>query len=418
MTVRDRVWLAPILAALWFFSGTGGCQGDGNPEVSRKTGGSGGLGGSGGKEGGGNAGGQDGGEPDGADAVSPDAPLAPLRLGILPVPASVDGGTSALDEKQAVLETLSVGSRAVSLAQRWNGLFAKPLEPVPQAWQKLGDIALLFRESGSSLLFCLSLVDRTLDARPVGSAPGWNDLTTRAALEAAVDRVFETFGTELAALSFGNEIDRYLAKVGAKERQELFALLSHGIDYARAHPSRPPAAVVGVTVGSAALSSPSKEIAGLVAASDVAIVTYYPLDSSWQARPPTLVPDDLDALDETLSVDAGDGGDAAPPKPIFVQEIGYPSAADNASSTDQQNAFFQQLFQALATRRGRFPFLAINGLHDAPPGACQNEATALGAPASAPAIAARCSLGLRSADGTAKPAYATVLSGLAAFSKP
>jgi hypothetical protein len=156
-------------------------------------------------------------------------------------------------------------------------------------------------------------------------------------------------------------------------------------------------------------------MAKLLAKSDVAVANYYPLDEAFQARPTTGVAQELDAL--VLGV-TGDAGEAGSSRPVLLQEVGYPSAAENGSSPEQQKAFYQGLFQALTTRRDHFPFVSVNGFHDAHPTRCQSEAAAFGAAASSVAVAARCSLGLRSADQTAKPALSSVLEALAAFSNP
>jgi hypothetical protein len=338
-----------------------------------------------------------------------------VRFGIMPAPRSDDGGVTAVNQKLALFESLSAGSRAQSVVRRWDLLFDGPTTPAVQPWLELSSISSILHDSGASMLFCLALVDRTLDARPKGSTAGWNDAITRTALEAAIDRVFSEFGDELGVLSLGNDIDRYLAKVDAGERNDLLALVTHGLDYAKNHPKRPPATVVGVTLTSTGLSAGGAELGALVAASDVAVVSYYPLDATFEAEPPSLVGADLDALAAALTPDGGDGQAG---KPIVVQELGYPSATENGSSAAQQNAFYQALFQAIASRRDRFPFLTLNGLYDPPASVCQAEAGALGAPANTAAIASRCSLGLRTSDGTAKPAHASVLAGLAAFATP
>lgn len=176
---------------------------------------------------------------------------------------------------------------------------------------------------------------------------------------------------------------------------------------------KPAALQIGATFSAQSLTGTlAPSIASILQKSDVVVTTYYPLDASFAARPPSGVAQDLDALPSQL------GGDAAPALPILLQELGYPSAAANKSSPDQQKALYQALAQALTGRRARFPFVSINGLNDSHPAACASEAAAFGAPASAAAVAARCSLGPRGAGETDKPAMASVLEALAAFSSP
>jgi hypothetical protein len=193
----------------------------------------------------------------------------------------------------------------------------------------------------------------------------------------------------------------------------LVALLQHGVDYARKHPSRPQDTWVGVTLGlDAVVSQKLPEVAKLVALGDAAIVGYSPFDSSFKVRPPSVVADDLDGISAILATEAGGA------RPTLLQDVSYPSAAETGSSFDQQKVFFEGLFGALATRRERFPFVSVLGLYDADPATCEEEATALGASGNATAQAYRCSLGLKTNDGNGKPAFSTVLDALATFAAP
>lgn len=394
------------------------CSDGGNPEVHAShpdSGGSSGSGGNGGKP--------DSGPDDGAtdamlDATPTDAALSSLRLGIVPVPpSSGDAGPSPLDEKAATLDVIALGSRGVSMVARWDQLFDGPNSPT-SAWKKLAGSSQLFKTSGRQLLLCLALVDHTLDARPVSLPANWNDPVSRAAIEALVDEVFSNFGDELYALSFGDELDRYLSLATAKNAADLTALVEHGIDYARKHPARPPALVVGATFSADALvKGGSSNVTQLLADSDVVVATYYPLDAAFKVRPPSTAAQDLDQLIAAVSPTDGDA-EAGTTRPILLQEVGYPSALENGSAIEQQRAFYEGLFQALAARRERLPFVSVNGLHDLDAARCSAKAGALGAPGNAAAIAAYCSMGLKTAAGVTKPAFGSVLDALAKFSTP
>lgn len=393
------------------------CADGGNPEVQKPNGDAGGSGGGGVGGGKPDSGGDDGPADAGSDADAADVSPSPLRLGIIPVPPSKgDAGPTAADEKLAELDVLALGSRGVSTVVRWDALFSTPSVPSPVAWQKLQGSAQLYQGASRAFLLTVALVDRTLDARPSGSPAGWNSASARAALDALIDEVFDTFGGELYALSLGNDLDRYLAGQSAANAADLTALVEHGLDYAKQHPARPAALLVGATFSSDALAKgPTPSMAKILAKSDVVVANYYALDEQFQARPTTAVAQDLDALWSGASAGAAEAGAS---RPVLLQEVGYPSAVENGSSPEQQRAFYQGLFQALTTRRERFPFVSVNGLHDPPPARCASEAAAFGAAASAAAVAARCSLGLRAADQTAKPALSSVLEALAAFANP
>ena len=392
------------------------CSEDGRPEVHQGTGGQSGSAGSAGTGGSDDGGPQDGALADVGDALGSDAPQPPVRVGIIPVPRANDAGPSAGDDTAAQLEVLAAGARGVSVIRRWDQLFVAPSQPNATAWSDLGNIATLYHGAGRGLLLCLSLVDHTLDARPSGVTGSWNSTTTRAALDAAVDKTFATFGDELVALSFGNELDRWLGTASTSERAAMVSLLQHGVDYARGHPARPSAAVIGVTLTWDSLTQGKPvEVPQLAALGDVVVATYYPLDSAFKVRSAGAVSGDLDLLVGALGSDAGEAG---APKPVLLQEVGYPSASECGSSPEQQRTFFVNVFQALSTRRGRFPFLCVNGLYESVPASCSAAAAALGAASNPNAENALCSLGLRQADGSGKPAYDAVLDGLATFASP
>jgi len=397
------------------------CDGDGNPDIVSQTGGSGGSAGTAGTGGSEDSGVSDAPADALGDGIAPDASVAPVRLGVVPTPMSLDGGITPLDEKLAHLEVISLGSRGVSLIRRWDALYDNPVTPAAGAWKDLGNLSQLYRDADRRLLVCLALVDRTLDARPSGLG-GWNEASTLAAVDALVDKTYATFGDELYALSFGNEVDRWLAKANKTDRAAGVALLEHAVDYAEKHPSRPAGSVVGVGFGLDAVVAQSlPEIQQLLDASSAVVVSYSPLDASFQARSPSAAASDLDALGQALAEavpDAGDAGEAGTPRPVLLQEIAYPSSPDAKSSEDQQRAFYDNLFQALSTRRERFPFVVVRGLYDAPPAECAADAVALGVGTNPTAVAARCSLGLRTSDGTPKAALSSVVSALATFAGP
>ncbi len=355
------------------------------------------------------------------DAVALDAdpadvgtgPLSSVRVGLVPVPkSSGDAGPTPVDQTDAVLDVLAAGSRGVSFVRRWDSLFVDGTQPRAAVWNQFASLAPVFRDQERSILFALGVVDRTADARP-GAVDGvWDANVTETAMQALVDKTYGTFGSELAYLSVGTEIDRYLDTLTDSERGAFVAFVNRTLDYARNHPNRPMGTQVGVTVTVASIVQKTiPEVLELIDASDIAIATYYPLEESFEARHPSGAANDLDELAVALSDDAGT-------RTVVLQEVGYPSAAETGSSEDQQRVFFDGLFQALLARREQFPFVSINGLHDAHPEVCGGEASALGAPGDPLAIAARCSFGVRHADGGRKTAWSVVLDGMATFAVP
>ncbi len=288
--------------------------------------------------------------------------------------------------------------------------FGSPTTPISAEWDALGASSSFYASAGRKVLVCLALVDRTESARPLGLA-AWNDAQAVAALDALVDQAYATFGDELFALSFGTEVDRWLGAAKKTERAELASLLDHAIDYAKNHPARPPASVVGITISTDALDSMPGELPPLLDKSDAIVAVYEAVDSSFAARPASSASGDLDALAALAQMEAGY-------KPILLQSVGYPSAPENASSPEQQQGFYDSMFLALATRRDRFPLVVIDGLYERESSDCVTQAALRGAQDDPAAEAMYCSFGLKDTSGTAKPALASVLDGLATFSSP
>lgn len=385
------------------------CEGNGNPEVQHPGDGGTGNQSAGGTGQGGSGGDEDGSAGVGGDSGVPDAPIAPVLLGVLPVPLE-DTTASA---SQATLDSVAMGSRAVTLELRWDALFSGPTTPVNTEWTRLSSMATFHASIGRKLLVCLSLVDRTESARPAGLAGKWDAPGTLLALDALIDKAYATFGTELYLLSFGNELDRFLAAAAPGERTELVNLVEHGIGYAKSHPQRPADSLVAVTFGSRAVSETvPASVSTLMAESDALVFAYLAVEPTYVAHTPGSVATELDALAHIGQSDAGGA------KPVVLQRVAYPSASENGSSLAHQADFYQAFFDALLTRRDRFPFVVIDGLYDENQEDCATQAALADALGNPKAEAMYCSLGLRDAAGLAKPAFSTVIDGLSTFSSP
>jgi hypothetical protein len=338
-----------------------------------------------------------------------------VRIGLTPVPAvTSDAGATQADETQAHAEVVSAGARAVTLLRAWSDLFTTGtgVGPNAEAFSRLRLVESYYRDAGAKVLLCLGIVDRQRTTRPSGLGGSWQSADVLRAVDQLIDQAFVAAGEELAYLAFGVDLDRYLVSLPSLERDAFQKFLIHALDYASHHPSRPPGTRIGVTLSSDALVARSApELLALTAASDVTIATYYPLESNFVARAPSMVAADLDALSASLLGDAG-------PRPVILQEVGYPSSEQAGGSLEKQRVFFDTLFEALDVRRDRFPFVSVHALNDERAPRCEAEAAAYGAPSDPRAVAFRCSLGVRGADTAPKPAWTSVLDGLATFRAP
>jgi hypothetical protein len=355
---------------------------------------------------------KDGGGGDASAADASDATYLPeasnvvVRVGIAPVPAgAADGGSNHVEETLAHQYVVAAGSRAVTVARRWDALFAGSGQPIEEEWQYLSGVSKLHSGSDRVLLLSLAVVDRTLDARPASLAGAWDSAPVTAAMHALIDRTLSSFGEELGYLSLGTEVDRFLAPMAQSERTAFVAFAKDSLDYARAHPLAPESLKLGVSLSSSSAlegAAPPAYLAELANAGDLAFIVHHALDASFQPRPPSSAPGDLDALWKAAG------------RPIVLEQVAYPSEG----SLDKQRAFYDSLFVALLSRRERFPFVAVMGSNERSLADCEADALALDAPGDPSAIAAYCSFGLRGPDGANKPAWASVVDGLVTFSSP
>jgi exo-beta-1,3-glucanase (GH17 family) len=192
-------------------------------------------------------------------------------------------------------------------------------------------------------------------------------------------------------LSIGNEVDVYLQA----HPDEWLAYTGFYQDAVQHVHAQMPGLSVGVTTTFEGYSVTSAaDVRTLNSSSDVVILTYYPLQDGAQVRAATAPGADLPLM---VSL-AGD-------KPVVLQEAGYPSGALNGSSETSQAEFVSNLLQAWHAAGGRIPFLSYFLLYDFDQPTCDAFGVYYGV-ADPAFLSFLCTLGLRTADGTEKPAWA------------
>ena len=138
----------------------------------------------------------------------------------------------------------------------------------------------------------------------------------------------------------------------------------------------------------------------LVDASEMAVFTYYPV-IDLKPLPVENVGAHLDAMLEV-----------AGPKRVLLQEVGYPSA-ESIGSSEAKQAFFYRAVLGGIKQRGQIKFASLFLLHDFEKKVCDDMIVYYGfekAP-QGPKEKFRdflCSLGVKNADGTPKPAWDVV----------
>ena len=218
--------------------------------------------------------------------------------------------------------------------------------------------------------------------------------------KAAVDNLMARMpDVVIAGFSISNEVDGYLR--GATAWAQATAFANDVIPYvsAKLAPGNP----VGITVTSFGLRTSPTEITALENAATALFVTYYPLDSTFAAKDPSVVPGDINAMLATTT------------KPLLLIEAGYPSASFSPScwtctgSQAKQAAFFHQMFLAWDAHPDRILGFSVSWLTDLPTSTLAGWGRYYGI-TSQNFLAYLGSIGVRSASGVPKPALATISS--------
>jgi hypothetical protein len=291
------------------------------------------------------------------------------------------------------------GARGTYVAFTWS-----QLEPRPGRY-RLGEIAglrTLARERGLKLLVNLAVVNGTIRETPGDLADEPFDsprLIGRFRRLVAAIRPF--LARYVVFLSVGNEVDLYLGRRDS-------AWGAYRRFYARAvaalHAAAPRLKVGVSTTFAGTTRTFPRLVTRLNAASDVEIVTYYPLARSLAVRPPAAPRQDFPRL---LRL--------AGKRPLVFQEVGYPSSPRLGSSEAKQAEFVAHVYAAWKRVRGRVPFLTFFQLHDLTPSACREIARYYGRAGEEALQAYLCFLGLRRADGSPKPAWDEFVRGASAL---
>ncbi|WP_420644473.1 hypothetical protein [Candidatus Leptofilum sp.] len=289
----------------------------------------------------------------------------------------------------------SAGAQATSLSVYWDDIEIAPgiYQPDPN-WLAIANAYYPAQQMQVSL--AISVIDTNNLRLPADLADkSFDDPELIARFNSLLDYVAAQL-TELTpqSLAIGNEIDLYLGSDVAQWRAyETFFVETAA--YAR---TLWPNTLVGSKVTFEGIADErAAAIQSLNQHADVVLVTYYPLDGGFQVRPPTAVHDDFQTL-----------ADAFPDKTIHLLEVGYPTGTANGSSEAMQAQFIHELFLAWDDHAEQIPVLNYTWLTDMPETAVADmtDYYRLDDPAFVSFLA---TLGLRTGDGSPKPAFDQLL---------
>jgi hypothetical protein len=149
----------------------------------------------------------------------------------------------------------------------------------------------------------------------------------------------------LTALAIGNEVD---ATLGTDRRlwEQYRTFYKATSAYAR---KKRPGLKVGVTTTFSGAMQAEMLLQSLNEASDVILITYYPLNGDFTVKDPDVVFADFDRITRFA---AG--------KPVIMAEVGYPSGPVCKSSEAKQAAFVHNVFQVWDKHAEQMPCVAFS----------------------------------------------------------
>jgi hypothetical protein len=319
-----------------------------------------------------------------------------------------DGAAQAIQEA-AFAEVLAAGASAYVLPVSWSDLEPRPgeidtsaLEDGLTILQSLGLSPYLSITTINTVKLTLPADLMTADGYALADGRRFDDPIVLDRFARLLDAVVPLLaGHGGFFVSVGNEVEGWL-----EPRPDDVPGFVAFVAAARAHTrALAPGLGVGATITHGGVVRGVDFLDDLLAVSDAAAYTYYPLHDDFTVRDPAVATADL----AQMVAAAGD-------LPVLFQEVGYPSGeapvAQNGSSQEMQRAFITAFFAAM----GEVPqvrFASVLQLGDWSPAVCDAFVQYYTGLDALPVLHEYlCSLGLRAYDGTPKPAYEAFLNAV------
>ena len=261
---------------------------------------------------------------------------------------SIAGTMAADQDYDTVLQALvDVHADATSVTLMWDELEVDGHYAPPFDWPAIAN--LVYPVRGLQVTLMISVLDTVTDRRPADlrSLP-YDDPKVIARFEAFLTEVLTRMPlVSLTSLGIGNEVDGVLRGDDWAAYGRFFMAAQAVVH--RLRPDLP----VGMTITWAGLSGPeAAQARALADLGDVWMVNYYPLLAGFQIDDPAHLPATLDAILAT-----------AGQSPVYLTEVGYPSAGCGASEAGQL-AFTQGVLAYGAAHADRIPLVTLVWLHD------------------------------------------------------
>jgi hypothetical protein len=278
-----------------------------------------------------------------------------------------------------------------------NGSYASftwpELEPAPGQFNKakLDETTGIGKFIGGNQLVTIKTVDTVKPVLPADLATKpFVDAELQARFAAFVDRLVPALPKFVKYLSLGNEVDGYFADKPEAQAEFAKMVASARLAAAKVRPDLH----VGMTLTYTGMTANPAQAKTLLEGSDALILTYYPLDKSYQPASADQIPAQIKSI---LTL--------AETRDVVFQEVGYPSSAAVGSSDAKQSAFISAAFGEFR-RQSQIKFANYYIQGDFTPTQMGYFTQYYGS-SDAKFVGFLSSLGLRDAAGKPKPALAT-----------
>jgi hypothetical protein len=199
--------------------------------------------------------------------------------------------------------------------------------------------------------------------------------------------------TTFTSIQIGNEIDSPSAASTTLYWTEYLTFIQSVV--AHLHSAKPGVKIgvtttlYGLTGQSANGGVASTGILNLLSSIDDLGLTYYPLDSSFMVKNPSVV-----------ATDMGEVFKLVPSTPIYIQEAGYPTSSTCGGSEANQTSFVDQIFAAWDLHASQIPFVAFLRMNDLSCSGASSLAATYGLGGNAAFVAYLETLGFRTYSGS------------------
>ena len=320
---------------------------------------------------------------------TPESPIAKGGRLLAVGPTESDRGFDA-----SFAEVRKVGTQFVELNLSW-----QDFEPSPGTYQDFDNILSAISVFGTGdiqVAFSLANINTVQRTEPDYLADkSFDDPEYVQAFTNLVDYIMtnKAENVSVAYISIGNEVDIYL---NGDDWAAYRTFLAQSIAHIQQHYPGIPVSTK-VTVMDGLLGPKQAQVLDLLALTDVAMLNYYPQNTSFQVLGPNIVDIHLEQITRLVQ------------KPIYFTELGYQSGSEYAGSSEAQQAeFYHNFFQRWDDYLDQIKLVNIVWLHDVAP----EQVTAwqsyygINEPAFAEYLG---TLGVRHHDHTDKPAWQQIL---------